>query len=357
MDLYSGVDANGNLISDPNFRWHHSDQKNAVEVQNATNALNVALAYKQNEWNIQQWEREMQWNSPVNQLKLLQEAGLNPLFYGQGLGSNSRTQAPQSADLSVAGDFYQSQEQAKMANVASLLQGLGQGAMDINEQLIRQKELNLASDRLDIERNEARSRIILNYQKSSEVQANTKNLIKNLDVSDANIQKLQQEVAQSKYYCDLLDQQKRNEKLNADFLEKTFNTRVNRERLQNDLLSMNIGLTEQEKYKVAQEFLNEIEKTKFTKEQTTYQSLSNEIQRFMARNVEKLHLSDKEKSELLGTLYRWTNDVLKGASNFNPANDVWNEHQIGYGRSTRNPSDNPVFEGWTPFNHLPGSPD
>lgn len=310
MDLYSGVDANGNLVSDPNFRWHHSDQKNAVEVQNATNALNVALAYQANQWNLEQWEREKEYNSPANQLKLLQEAGLNPLFYGQGLGANSSTQAPQSADLSVAGDFYQSQEQAKMANVASLLGSLGDQAGNIYDQFVRNKELSLASDRLDIERNEAKSRIILNYSKSDETKASARSLLKGLDVSDATIDKIRQDIAESQYYCKKLDQDFRSGKIQNDFLEKTFNTRVARESLQNRLMSANIGLTEEQANYVSQQFLTEVEKTKLTQDQTAHQQIQNAIDTWTRDHMNELHIDDLEKARLLGNLYGFTNDMI-----------------------------------------------
>lgn len=310
MDLYSGIDANGNLTTDPNFRWHHSDQKNAVEVQNATNALNVALAYQQNQWNLDQWEREKEWNSPANQLRLLQEAGLNPLYYGQGLGSNSRTQAPQSADLSVAGDFYQSQEQAKMANVASLLGSLGEQTAGIFDQVLQRKQLGLAYDRLDIERNEAKSRIILNYSKSDETKASTRSLLKGLDVSDATIRSLDQKVAESQYYCRVLDQDFRNGKIQADFLEKTFGSRVARERLQNRLMSAQTGLTEEQAELVANQVLTEIEKTKLTKDQTAHQQIQNAIDTWTKDHMTELHIDDLEKARILGNLYGFTNDML-----------------------------------------------
>lgn len=43
-----------------------------------------SLAEYQNEWNLQQWNRENEYNSPLQQMKRFQEAGLNPnLIYGQ----------------------------------------------------------------------------------------------------------------------------------------------------------------------------------------------------------------------------------------------------------------------------------
>lgn len=309
MDLYSGVDANGNLES-TSYDWHHDDQKNALNIQNATNALNVGLAKYQNQWNLDQWQREMDWNSPANQIRLLQEAGLNPLFYGQGLGANMKTQAPQSADLSVAGDFYESQEQAKMANVVAMLGSIGDQAGNIYNQFVQNKQLSLAADRLDIERNEAKSRIILNYSKSDETKASTRSLLKGLEVSDAMIDQINQKIAESQYYCKKLDQDFRSGKIQNDFLEKTFNSRVARESLQNRLMSANIGLTEEQASYVSQQFLTEVEKIKLTKEQTVHQQLQNAIDTWTRDHMDALHIDDLEKARLLGNFYGFANDMI-----------------------------------------------
>lgn len=82
----AGVAATGGIISSLiNYR---SQQK--------TNEANLNLAKQQNDWNIQQWNRENEYNSPVNQIKLLQEAGLNPNLYEQGSATSNSIQ---SADL------------------------------------------------------------------------------------------------------------------------------------------------------------------------------------------------------------------------------------------------------------------
>lgn len=53
-------------------------------------AYNLQLAQMQNAWNQEQWERENEYNSPVNQMKRFQEAGLNTdLMYGQGSSGNA----------------------------------------------------------------------------------------------------------------------------------------------------------------------------------------------------------------------------------------------------------------------------
>ena len=51
---------------------------------------NLMLANLQNEWNVEQWERENEYNDPSAQMSRYVKAGLNPdLIYGQGANSIS----------------------------------------------------------------------------------------------------------------------------------------------------------------------------------------------------------------------------------------------------------------------------
>lgn len=49
--------------------------------QRQTNKANLDLAKQQNDWNIEQWNRENAYNSPQNQVQLLRDAGINPAVY------------------------------------------------------------------------------------------------------------------------------------------------------------------------------------------------------------------------------------------------------------------------------------
>ena len=170
----------------------------------------------------------------------------------------------------------------------------------------------MASDRLELDRQEAKSRIILNNAKSDETRASTRSLLKGLEVSDANIRMIEQKIGESQYYCKVLDQDFRNGKVQADFLEKTFKTRVAREGLQNRLMSEQTGLTKEQAGLAAQQILNEIEKIKLTKDQVTGQQIQNAIQQWTQDHLDELHISDIEKAHALGNLYGFINDMLGG---------------------------------------------
>lgn len=58
-------------------------------------AWNETMAEKQNAWNYEMWQKATDYDSPVNQVQRLRDAGLNPLFYG--LDGNASQSAPTAA--------------------------------------------------------------------------------------------------------------------------------------------------------------------------------------------------------------------------------------------------------------------
>lgn len=56
---------------------------------------NLKLAQMQNQWNVEQWQRENDYNTPMAQIQRLKEAGINPdMVYGGGI-ANTSTSSPQ----------------------------------------------------------------------------------------------------------------------------------------------------------------------------------------------------------------------------------------------------------------------
>lgn len=87
----AGASLLGSLIGKKSQNNQIDKQIAAQKEENEKNrAYNLQLAQMQNAWNQEQWERENEYNSPVNQMKRFEEAGLNPdLMYGQGNSGNA----------------------------------------------------------------------------------------------------------------------------------------------------------------------------------------------------------------------------------------------------------------------------
>lgn len=78
--------------------------KNARKLMTQQQEWNRQQAEWQNQVNIQNWQMQNEYNNPSNQMKRLQEAGLNPnLMYGNGSASTGNaTSAPDAASVNSA---------------------------------------------------------------------------------------------------------------------------------------------------------------------------------------------------------------------------------------------------------------
>lgn len=68
----------------------------------ATNRANLELAKYQNNWNLEQWHRQNEYNSPSAQMQRLREAKINPnLAISNGQLSNVSASSPSAAPMSI----------------------------------------------------------------------------------------------------------------------------------------------------------------------------------------------------------------------------------------------------------------
>lgn len=74
----------------------HINNKTQLKIARESFANQQKMMDKQNSWNLDQWNRENAYNSPLEQRKRLDEAGLNPNFFG--LDGNSGTTGLTSSD-------------------------------------------------------------------------------------------------------------------------------------------------------------------------------------------------------------------------------------------------------------------
>ena len=95
--LVSGIFGTVNGLLDRNAQNANIDKQ--IEAQAAENQktreYNLNLAKMQNQWNLEQWNRENEYNTPLQQRQRLAEAGLNPdLMYQNGVSGLTAASSP-----------------------------------------------------------------------------------------------------------------------------------------------------------------------------------------------------------------------------------------------------------------------
>lgn len=189
----------------------HNNKQNSKQWREYAN-LQRELQNSQNAWNVAQWNRQNQYNSPANQMNLLRQAGLNPnLIYGQLAGASAGSLESAGVDIS-----------SPTPNNAAQVSGFGDLGVQIGNQMM-QKELNDAN--IDYIREQTESQRISNAKNQFElnnleqtyknqqdnIQANTDSIRQNIEVAKSTISKNNAEIA-------LLDERER-----AQYLENFYN--------------------------------------------------------------------------------------------------------------------------------------
>ena len=125
--------------------------------QSSTNKMQLQMMREQNAWNENMWNKQNEYNTPANQMKRFEAAGLNPnLVYGQGSSGNAS-----SAPTSARADLRAFDASALAASVVS-------NAIDAYARLQQAKKI-----KADTEQSEWQSRVLANtYQYMPQVWQN-----------------------------------------------------------------------------------------------------------------------------------------------------------------------------------------
>lgn len=177
-----------------------------------TREYNLKLAQMQNQWNVEQWQRENAYNSPSAQLQRLQDAGINPdLIYGGGI-SNTSASSPQMTAGSAAsptplvgmpnvvGDYLDAQlKQAQIDNINANTNKQGVETSILTDQkkfaaAIQQGQINLQNAQIKLIGKQGEltdQQIIESQQTCLSIEATTKQMYANIDKirSDIDISK------------------------------------------------------------------------------------------------------------------------------------------------------------------------
>lgn len=132
-----GTSAFGSWSQNRNIDKQLAAQK---EENERIRAYNFKLAKQQNEWNIAQWQRENEYNSPSAQKARLQAAGLNAdMMYGQGGITNTSMSSPQMTSGAAATPM----DWSSLANKATIGDTVTQA---LNNKLLQAQVDNINAD-------------------------------------------------------------------------------------------------------------------------------------------------------------------------------------------------------------------
>lgn len=160
---------------------------------------NEAMMDKQNEWTLEQWNRTNEYNSPLAQRKRLEEAGLNPLYFG--LDGSSAGQVESAQALGYDRAALENMKNPIVSGLEALTQGL-------NARLAQSQ-----IDKTQAEKNKIESETDIN-------------------------------------------------KLDAEYMEKTMQARVEGQKLANELSKEQIAKIGEEKKQIIESVKKTIEETK-----------------------------------------------------------------------------------------------
>lgn len=186
---------------------------------------NEAIMDKQNEWTLEQWNRTNEYNSPLEQRKRLEEAGLNPLYFGLDGSSAGQVESAQALGY----------DRAALENMKNPLQAGIEG-------LMASKNIQLAQSQ--IEKTEA---------EKNQIEANTDET-----------------------------------KLDVEFKQKTMEYRVEGERLANDLTKEQISKIGEEKKQIAENIKKIIAETETEAETKLLVQAEENLRKMEAKQIAEL---------------------------------------------------------------------
>lgn len=214
-NVFTGLNVGSSIIGGLMKNKQTKDYNKFLSQENEKNRqYNLMLAKMQNQWNIEQWNRENAYNDPSAQMSRLRNAGLNPdLMYQNGVSGITAASSPQLtagspssvpnyesySNMQTVGDMMLNALQAENLRAqtekiktdtkgSSIQNEINQGLKDGIIKL-KNLEVRIAEADLDMKPEEK------------------KKLVKEIEVADANIGQINQQIAESKQRASLMSQQ------------------------------------------------------------------------------------------------------------------------------------------------------
>lgn len=196
------------------YAGQKSANKTNIQAVRETNAANRKLAEYQNEMNLAQWNRENEYNHPIQQMARLQSAGLNPhLVYGSG----AQTVSAKSPEMVASRDQAPHVDPVAF-DAGSVGRGFAEGVSlhnAIKDSIAKRESLGHQNSYVDalaakalteaaLSSKDLAIRDELNKYSLEAAKSSWRNLEKDLEVKSQNIAESQQRIAESKQRVNLI---------------------------------------------------------------------------------------------------------------------------------------------------------
>lgn len=290
------------------FNAQEAQKSRAFNAQEAAKARDIAR-----QWQLEDWQRETEYNSPSNQLKLLQDAGINPLLFNTSVSNNGMPSfgSPSLASSSPASSSPVSAPSGGMLSVqnpsliaAQVRQAEAQADKAEADAEATMKKLPGEIEIQGMTLKTGESNIRLN-------EANIDDIKSRMKVAEATIRNLEQQTSNLTKQYDILSLDEKEKRIIVDKLE---------ERLTAELLAIKTKIHLDEaniKYIASQIAVNysQIYLNHALASESSSRSLLNGIELIFKRdnlklqydadkdNYEVLVLDNRKKSRLLGYRY------------------------------------------------------
>lgn len=187
--LISGIFGTINGSLDRKAQNENIDKQIAAQAaeNQKTREYNLNLAKMQNQWNLEQWNRENEYNTPKAQMQRLADAGLNPdLFYQNGVSGMTAASSPSM----TAGAPATPQDMSALGQKKTVGQALNEG---LQSALIG-SQIRLTNAQADKTEEEAEGQGIKNSNIFDMDRAQIENLLKDSDLKDKQIDEISENV-------------------------------------------------------------------------------------------------------------------------------------------------------------------
>lgn len=233
-------------ISRENNQFNAAEAEKARKFNSQEAALarefNAAEAEKQRAYNTSMYEKSLAWRSPANQIKLMQEAGLNPLNFQQGSVSDSAPTSSAASGPSASGPAASSAGLPQLRNPvdASAFSQIASALSDVKLKEAQANQVNAVTLTENLTRNGKvdllNSQISLNLADTNLTKAEELKIGKELIKIDTETQALQESIKKIQADTDLTIFQARYQQLKGDEQAK-INVRLD-ERIEEELKSI-----------------------------------------------------------------------------------------------------------------------